>query len=235
MRKSRLLVCSYAAMDLGALTADDSFLADLGKGVWLMDDHRWALKVWETQRRDCRYSLIHADYHWDACYDFQEQPSEEAALLTATPTQVATMVAADKLIRYDSFIAPAVRRGFIGEIHFYCLQDGPGDNAFGDEFLQSCGAVQFFHDSQDQLAAAEIDKPIIFDLCLDLFNRSELWATGDLWTDSEVLSFLEATQHWIASAELVTVSMSFNYSGTADDTRHLTTLVVPRLLALRGG
>ena len=34
-----------------------------------MDDHRWALFIWEQHRQKtggARYSLMHADYHWDS-------------------------------------------------------------------------------------------------------------------------------------------------------------------------
>ena len=46
------------------LVEDENFLQPLGRGVWLMDDHRWALKVWETERTHGQYTLVHADYHW---------------------------------------------------------------------------------------------------------------------------------------------------------------------------
>ena len=74
---------------------------------------------------------------------------------------------------------------------------------------------------------------MIFDLCLDLFNRSDDWAEGDLWSDAEIDGFLGEVARLITAAELVTVSMSFNYSGTAENTRHLTKFVIPRILALR--
>jgi len=219
--------------DFAALIEDPAYLASLGYGVWLMDDHRWALKVWETERRHDHYTLVHADYHWDGCYDFHEQPDAEAQLVAASSAEVATLVAADDLIRYDSFIAPAVKRGLVHTIHFYCLQHGMGDDALDENFLHSCGARQFLHASPGDLVKVAIDGPMIFDFCLDLFNRSDKWAEGDLWPDAEILTFLETIRPLIRQAELVTVSMSFNYSGTAADTRHLTGLVVPRLLTYR--
>jgi UPF0489 domain len=216
-----------------ALTEDPAYLANLGAGVWLMDDHRWALKVWETERRHDRYTLVHADYHWDGCYDFHDQPEAEAQLVAASSAEVAAMVKADYLIQYDSFIAPAVKRGLVHTIHFYCLQRGMGDEALDEEFLHGCGATQFTHASPGELANTKIAGPMIFDLCLDLFNRSDVWAEGDLWPDKEILTFLEVVRPMIRRAELVTVSMSFNHSGTAADTRHLSGLVVPRLLEYR--
>ena len=221
------------AIDFDALNEDESFLVDLGSGVWLMDDHRWALKVWEMERTRNHYTLVHADYHWDCCYDFHDQPNEEKKLVYASPSELAQLVEEGEWIRYDSFIAPAVKRGLIHTIHFYCLQDGVGDQALEGDFLRLCGAQQFLHETPHQLAKASIAGPIIFDLCLDLFNKSETWAEGDLWTNREIDSFLEEVAKIISAAELVTVSMSFNYSGTPEQTRQLTKRVIPKLLALR--
>ncbi len=219
--------------DFDALNEDDSFLVNLGRGIWLMDDHRWALKVWEAERKHERYTLVHADKHWDGCYDFHDQPAAEKRLVNASADQVADLVAEGEWIRYDSFIAPAVKRGLVQTIHFYCLQDGPGDNALDEDFLRSCGARQFLHNTPSQLASARIVDPMIFDLCLDLFNRSDNWAEGDLWTDAEIDEFMGVVGPLVAAAELVTVSLSFNYSGTHAQTRHLARRVIPQLLAHR--
>ncbi len=222
-----------AAFEFDTLNEDDSFLTDLGGGIWLMDDHRWALKVWETEKRGDHYSLVHADYHWDGCYDFHDQPGEEERLLRATSAQLSQLVAEGELIRYDSFIAPAVKRGLFHTVHFYCLQDNSGDDGLDDGFLRSCGARQVIHKSTQELVKADIVWPLMFDLCLDLFNRSDMWAEGDLWSDAEIIAFLKEVGPLLTAAELVTVSLSFNYSGTPNDTRHLAKLVIPRLLALR--
>jgi UPF0489 domain len=220
--------------DCATLVEDDSYLANIGSGVWLMDDHRWALKVWETERANGSYTLVHADYHWDGCYDFHECPDKEAQLLAASSQQVAELVAKGELVRYDSFIAPAIRRGLIRTVHFYCLQSGLGDDALNEDFLQACGATQVVHPDAQSLAAAQLVGPVIFDLCLDLFNRSDRWAEGELWPDTEVLDFVTTVRPLIKQAEIVTVSLSFNYSGTASDTRHLAELVLPEILACRG-
>ena len=108
-----------------------------------------------------------------------------------------------------------------------------GDDALNEEFLRACGAQQVIHAAPHSLAAAQISDPLIFDLCLDLFNRLDMWAKGDLWSDAEVLRFLATVRPLISRAELVTVSMSFNYSGTESDTRHLAGLVIPEILGCR--
>jgi hypothetical protein len=219
--------------EFASLVEDDTYLANIGRGVWLMDDHRWALKVWEVERTNNSYTLVHADYHWDGCYDFHELPDEEVRLIAATSEQLAELVAEGRLVQYDSFIAPAVRRGLIHTVHFYCRQHGLGDDALNEEFLQTCGATQVIHTDAQSLAATQLVGPVIFDLCLDLFNRSDRWGEGDLWSDEEVMAFMTMTRSLIKQAEIVTVSLSFNYSGTASDTRHLAELILPEILACR--
>ena len=220
-------------LNFSAIVEDENYLAHLGQGVWLMDDHRWALKVWETERKSLRYSLIHADYHWDCCYDFNDNQEEEERLLTASSSEIAKLVAEGEWIRFDSFIAPAIRRGLIHTVHFYCLQDGIGDNALDTDFLKLCNARQVIHSNALSLANSIVEAPFIFDLCLDLFNRSDQWEKGELWSDNEIVEFLTTVKSLVRVAEMVTISMSFNYSGTAADTRHLTALVAPIMLEYR--
>lgn len=220
-------------INFSELVENDNFLVALGHGVWLMDNHRWALKVWETEKTNQCYSLIHADYHWDSICDFHDSIEMEQQLLQASSAQVAELVADGQWVRFDSFIAPALRRGLIHTVHFYCFQDEGDDNAFDTELLNQCSAKQIIYSDIAALAAAQIESPLIFDLCLDLFNRSDQWCEGDLWIDAEIEQFLHSIRHFIQSAELVTVSMSFNYSGSIADTRHLTELVIPWILECR--
>lgn len=196
-----------------------------------MDDHRWALKVWEMEKKYSRYTLIHADYHWDACYDFRDNPEHEARLRSASPIEVADLVAAGEFIKFDSFIAPAILRGLVNIVHYYCFQED--GEKLDDDLLQLSGAKQIVHSSVDSLVSAPIDGPLIFDLCLDLFNNSDQWEEGSLWPDEDILHFLESVSPLVAKSDIVTIAMSFNYSGTHSDTKHLAKLVVPILLAQR--
>lgn len=215
-----------------ALVEDSNYLADIGYGVWLMDHHRWALKVWETERKSDSYTLVHADFHWDAVYHFNFDPKKEAQLIAASPELIAELVAEGKWITYESFIAPAIRRGTIHTVHFFCLQDD-GENGLDNSILAKCDFKQVFHSSAKSLAAAKITGPFIFDLCLDLFNRSDEAEVGDLWSDDDIRTFIETVSHLIRMAEMVTISMSFGYSGDSSDTQHLASLVVPEILAMR--
>jgi hypothetical protein len=119
-------------LEEGAMTVDFSSLEEnadyfepLPAGVWLMDDHKWALFIWEQHRQQVgggRYSLMHADYHWDSTDDFLTDDEAQAELADADADGLRAMTAASERITYDSFIAPAVRRGLFSEVHFYCLQ-----------------------------------------------------------------------------------------------------------------
>lgn len=79
-----------------------------------------------------------------------------------------------------------------------------------------------------------MSSPILFDICLDLFNKSDQWEEGDLWEDHEIVEFLEKTSPYIEGADIVTVSFSFGYSGTTDDTKQLAALVLPKMFGYRG-
>ena len=217
--------------DFDNLKPDDTFRVQIEENVWLMDDHRWAMLVWELLRKQNRYSLVHADFHWDGCDDFYDNEREETRLLGATLADIEQYVVDNKFIRFDSFIAPAVRRGMFEEIHFFCKQDG--DKGLRKSLLKKVGAMQFFHRSASSITAHNFSLPVVFDLCLDLFNRSEEMEIGNIWPESKILHFLNSVRSIIASAEIVTVSLSFGYSGSEDDTRRLAKLVVPFIASTR--
>lgn len=206
-------------VDFSQLQPDDEYLSDLGSDVWLMDDHRWAFLVWTRfgfERGIGRFSLVHADHHWDGVNDFHEAEEARDRLLAADLTEIEAMVRNEERIQYDSFIAPAVTRKLVTEVHFFCKQTDT-DPGLGERLLTEAGAREYVHDNAGQLAQV-FDGPVIFDLCLDLFNRSNNWATGDLWSDDDVRDFLQSARSAIERAALVTISLSFNYSGTEADT-----------------
>jgi hypothetical protein len=89
------------------------------------------------------------------------------------------------------------------------------------------------HQTIASFASQQFDCPLIFDLWLDLFNRSGDRETGSLWSDAEVTDFLKSVEPLLQAAEIVTVSLSFGYSGTEEDTRRLAHLVCPRIMASR--
>lgn len=226
-----------AAID--SLLPNDQMLISLDHDVWLMDDHRWAFYTWRKfalERHAGKFCLVHADYHWDAADDFNdsgEAPDEEAIaeLLAADLLQLRQMTLDNVQIRYDSFIAPAIISGLISEVHFLCKQTD-SDEGLNPELLASANVQQYIHDSPADLLRTPLPDPIIFDLCLDLFNHEEntkRLGEGDLWPDTDIVAWLDSMRPVIERAALVTVSLSFDYSGTEEDTRHLAALVLPRL------
>ena len=80
---------------------------------------------------------------------------------------------------------------------------------------------------------SRLTKPLIFDIDLDLFNRSDMWDEGDLWADAEIIELLSMCSGMIQSSLVVTAAMSFGYSGTGQDTRHLTRLFTSFIQELR--
>lgn len=217
--------------EFAQLQPDDEYLVALSEDVWLMDDHRWALLVWEqfAQVRGIRpFSLVHADYHWDAINDFHQNVEQRDALLAAEPLELCALIREGHWIRYDSFIAPAVIRGLVNDVHFFCMQDDD-EPGLDSELLISTGARQTLYEDAVALSQTNFDAPLIFDLCLDLFNRSDEFYTSDLWSDAEIVTFLERVRPFIEQAMVVTVSLSFGYSGSEADTRRVAALVLPRL------
>ncbi|MFT0171484.1 UPF0489 family protein [Paraburkholderia mimosarum] len=221
--------------DFRQLQADEGYLADLGADVWLMDDHRWAFLVWTRFALESKleqFSLVHADYHWDGVNDFQDNDEARVQLLAADLPKIEEMVRNEERIQFDSFIAPAVVRGLITEVHFFCKQTNT-ECGLGDQLLADTGTREYIYEDAGRLSQAQFAGPLIFDLCLDLFNRSDQWAAGDLWTDDEIRAFLDQVRPIIEQASVVTVSLSFDYSGTEADTRHLAALVVPAIMQWR--
>ena len=217
---------------IDSLTEDDKFLIELDSNIWLMDNHRWAYYTWEKFRLKSdipKFSLVHADYHWDGGNDFHSLPEKEQELLHGNLDSIFQLVHEGNWIRFDSFIAPAVIRGFLSEVHFYCNQDDSYDVGIEEGLLARMGTLQTIHDDVKTLSNHQFTHPVIFDLCLDLFNESDGWFDGDLWSESKIMQFLTSIKKTICEAELVTVSLSFGYSGTEDDTRWLAKLVIPTL------
>ena len=133
-------------------------------------------------------------------------------------------------MQYDSFIAPAIIRGYISEVHFFCCQSEEDTEPGVDEdILSQYDCRQFFYQHPEELVATRISTPLLYDLCLDLFNKDDgKMCEGTLWSDAEILRVLEICRPLLERAAAVTVSMSFGYSGTEDQTRHLAKLVVPK-------
>ena len=223
-------------MNFDSLKEDGEYFEHLGADVWLMDDHRWAFYIWGMHTKSNpseRLNLIHLDYHWDGVNDFFNRPEETEKLVEADESHLYEIVKCNHLIRYDSFIAPAVIRNYLQSIHFYCLQTEGTDEGVDSELLATHKCQQIIYRDYEELAKSLPTGPIVLDLCLDLFNRSDNYYEGDIWPVGSIHQFLDAFTPAIQRAELVTLSLSFGCSGTKADTRRLARHVIPKILERR--
>jgi len=165
--------------------------------------------------------------------DFHGDPSAVKKLVEIRDLENIYLLVEKKMgVQKDSFIAPAIKRGLVDEVHFYCRQTCTGPGLY-PPFLKVYGAKQFIHEKMKSLLSHQISKPIIFDIGLGLFNKSGMWDEGDLWTDQEIAEFFWMCSDMIQSSSVVTAAMSFGYSGTEQDTRHLTKLFTSFIKDLR--
>ncbi len=222
-------------LDQQVFRQNDDYLDNLGSGVWLMDNHKWALYVWEKLRlRHGAYTLVHVDYHWDAIYEFDDASDEHAMVMKASVDGIARMIKEGKLVTYDSFIGPALARGLIDDVHFLCFQSGC-DEGFSEQELRRFGCTQTIHEDSSELRNLQTGAHLLFDFCLDVFNRSDYEYGSDLWEDADISKLICDCKSLVQQATIVTVSMSYGCSGTAEDTRRLTERVVPLFLEWRNG
>lgn len=195
---------------------NDDYYELIGNDIWLMDNHKWALVIWDKYRNiSKKYALIHIDYHWDAGYDYWNYSEEENKFLLASHDEIINIVQEGNWIRFDSFICPAIAKGFIDEVHFHCFQgDNDGDIGIYTPFLKKYKCSQAIHKTSRTLTNIILEKPLVFDFCIDIFNKSDMYFTSDIWTDDEINSLLYDCKELVKNAEIITISMSYCYSGT---------------------
>jgi hypothetical protein len=203
----------------------------IAPGVWVMDDHKWALWVWAINKDILPRTLFHVDYHWDGADDFTDDDDTLITLLS-TPEQLKKVLSEDRLIRKDSFIAPAIRAEFFEEIHFLCYQRNIEQGLDPDVLIKQ-PVRQYIH--PDISPAIRLLKPdrTALDLDADIFNRSTFFGRGDLWPDESIRQFLTGLKNVIKSSPLITIALSYCYSGSEQDTHHLSELILPIILSFR--
>lgn len=161
---------------------------------------------------------------------FHGSEENEQKILNADEAGLQQLIREENLIRYDSFIAPAVLRGYLSEIHFFCKQDGY-DIGIDEDLLARTGTAQVIHDNAEALAAQEFSSPLIYDLCLDLFNKSKMHYGSDIWPDDEIVSFFGYVQasrrKGRTGHRVVVVWMLRDKSGYT--ARRLAKLILPKL------
>ncbi len=215
---------------------DDRLCVSIGHDVWLMDDHRWAFYVWArhalAQPDRTPWSLVHIDAHADAVDGFLPDPAAWAELQDETNLdRIYARVALDADITLAAFIAPAVRRGWVREVHFWGC---PADDDFLDApLLAASGATQQWHESVGDIVQAVEGRRLLLDVDVDVFNRAERRGESRLRPHDEIVACVESWTPLIRQADVVTIARSFGFSGTPADTVRLTELVVSRVLAQR--
>jgi hypothetical protein len=225
---------------LASIRCDLDYVKQVEPRLWLMDDHRWAFLAWASSIPKNKLAhLAHLDYHYDAIDDISNQSDLQRVADAVSdchrgargPEELTSIIRQNDLIGCTSFIAPAVRLGMVGDVHFLCKQSA--ELAFDRDFRKAHSGSfrQFRHRALPELTRALAGRAVLFDLCLDLFNRSEHYGEGDLWPDRQVLALIDSCGSLITDSLLVTVSLSYGYSGTEEQTRHLASLVVPRIAA----
>lgn len=225
------------------LKEEDLYYAEIGHSIWLMNDHKWALLVWDKSCNLRPAILAHLDWHWDGINDFKNQQDYDRLLNANSHEELKDLIAESRLIRRDSFISPAIIKGITDEVHFFCLQN---DTELGldDELLQSYGANEIRHNSiQDLVHALEnIQKPLIMDLDLDLFNRDTPFYAEGAGLCTNIIEFLDKCGPLFERAEVVTIAKSpgawwitnqNRWDWDRDLSEELAGIVVPRIISIR--
>lgn len=211
---------------------DDSYFQEIYPNIYLMDNHKWALYCWELYRHDndIPSTIVHLDYHWDGINDYHENEEE---IETVKLSELKDIIIEENYIRKDSFIAPSIIRGYVNRIHFHCFQT---DTEIGldDCLLEKCDAKQYVHDTIEELLAVTGSELIILDIDLDIFNRSTNFLDGDLWSNEEIIEYISKITPLIREAKVITIAMSYGYSGSNAEREFLTKFVVPKIIDIRG-
>ncbi|NQT09967.1 MAG: UPF0489 family protein [Desulfobacteraceae bacterium] len=168
--------------DIANFKTNDRYFEEISPNIWLMDDHKWAYYIWEKifsqNAHKAPFALFHLDYHWDGVNDFRESTHIKELVNIKEIGKIHNLVLED-YIRKDSFIASAIIRGLVDEVHFYCKQKDT-EPGLDESLLAEYKASQFLHHDIDSLISYSTQKPIIFDIDLDLFNKSGMGKLRDI-------------------------------------------------------
>ncbi|PPK57337.1 uncharacterized protein UPF0489 [Malaciobacter marinus] len=207
---------------------DDSYFEEIYPNIWIMDNHKWALYCWEQYRIKNKISsiLVHLDYHWDAINDyFEDEFLVKNMDLNALYNEIK-----NNIIRCDSFISPAIIRGYIDKVGFHCFQTGT--IGFDGDFLNRYNTTQNIHNNIEELVKEIGKQEIILDIDLDIFNTLGS-RMGSVWCKEEIKTYINKINPLIKQAKIVTVAMSYNYASSNEDIEYLTKLVVPLIIKIK--
>jgi len=209
----------------------NDYLEEIHPNIWLMNNHKWAYFVWQKlkyKNNTIPSTLLHIDYHWDGINDFHNKidVTKKFIKLNKLP-QIYDMVKKNDLIKADSFIAPAVIKKIINEIHFYCFQNGV-ENGLDASLLQENAATQYIHKTQHSIIKIIGNKSIIFDLDLDVFNKSKNTFKPDIWPKKDIKKFLHNLSGIIKNSCIITIAISRIYGGySLENIKSLLEIVIP--------
>lgn len=204
-------------------------LEKISRNIFIMDNHKWAYYIWWKYRNIIPNILLHLDYHWDGIDSFQYNKGMLKIFQKFDNSKMYSFIKKDKYIREDSFITPALITNIFKEVHFLCFQNDT-DIGIDESLLDNYNAKQFLYNSSDEVVNSLSNQSIVFDLDLDIFNKSDYHDTGDLWKENEIIDFLGRFIKIIKRAPIITIAYSYSYSGSKKDTNYLANLVIPIIL-----
>lgn len=209
---------------------NEEYFEEIYPNIWIMHNHKWSLYCWEKfkENNDIPSILVHLDYHWDACNDYSE---DESIIKNMNLKDIKNELIEDTNIRKDSFIAPSIIRGYINRIDFHCFQT---NNAIGfdNNFLNRYDVTENVCNNIEDLVQNIRDQEIILDIDLDIFNTLGS-RMGNLWSKEEIESYIHTITPLIKQAKIITIAMSYGFSGSDEDIEYLTKLVVPMIINIK--
>ena len=153
------------------------------------------------------------------------------------------LVTENSLVRQDSFISPAIIKGITDEVHFFCLQDDT-EPGLDEDLLARHQACEIRHDTIEGLIRAleRLDRALIMDLDLDLFNRDTPFYAEGAELPKSITGFLDGIRDLFLRAQVITIAKSpghwwirneKRWDWDTDLSEELARIVIPYIFAIR--
>ncbi len=207
----------------------NNYLEEAKSGIWVMNDHKWALLVWyDLLKKTEKHTLVHLDQHWD---DIDDEYYNDNMNFTSR-TELCKYIN-DNTILYDSFIAPAFRRGWFSKVYFYCTQPFE-DNDPDDYWTTNINIKKYPADQLNEKHFLASDNHLVIDIDLDLFNNElEKMYISQLWSDGEINGYLSRMSQSFKQASVITIAKSPGFFGSEGDVEHLLSIVLEYIQSIR--
>ena len=209
---------------------NDEYFDEIYPNIWIMDNHKWALYCWEQYRGKNKIpsTLVHIDYHWDAVNDYYKNEYE---LNNIDLDTMKNIISEELYIRKDSFIAPAIIRKFINRVDFHCFQNNT-EVGLDSSLLTKYQVKQNIRYQIDDLVKSTGTCEIILDIDLDIFNTIGS-KFGKLWSKDKIINYINKLSPLIKKAKIITIAMSYGYTGSNEEIEYLTRLVVSQIVEIK--